>query len=82
MFSVFLAYILISDKPLDAKTVFVSFSLFNVLKYSTDFLNFAVRDSLKFFVAVKRINTFLNRKDVQEDNVQRDQQGTICNAPI
>ncbi|XP_056008627.1 ATP-binding cassette sub-family C member 3-like [Ostrea edulis] len=75
MFTVLLTYILISDTPLDAKTVFVSLSLFNVLKYSVDDLNYFVRDNLKFFVALKRINTFLNAVDIQEDSVERCQQG-------
>ncbi|XP_048752639.2 ATP-binding cassette sub-family C member 3-like isoform X2 [Ostrea edulis] len=74
IFTVFLTYIHISDTPLDAKTVFVSLSLFNVLRYSVDFLNYSVRNNLKFFVALKRINTFLNKLDIQEDNVERDPQ--------
>ncbi|XP_048752627.2 ATP-binding cassette sub-family C member 3-like isoform X3 [Ostrea edulis] len=73
--TVFLTYIHISDTPLDAKTVFVSLSLFNVLKYSVDYLYYCVRDNMRFFVAFKRINTFLNAVDIQEDNVERCQQG-------
>jgi hypothetical protein len=74
---VFLTYIHISDTPLDSKTVFVSLSLFNILKYSVDDLNFFFRDNLKFFVALKRITTFLNKADIQEGNVERDQKGNI-----
>ncbi|XP_056008623.1 multidrug resistance-associated protein 1-like isoform X2 [Ostrea edulis] len=73
--TVFLTYIHISDTPLDAKTVFVSLSLFNVLKYSVDYLNYSVRDNMKFFVALRRIDTFLNRTDIQKDNVERNEQG-------
>jgi hypothetical protein len=46
-----------------------------VLKYSIDNLNFSVRDSLKFLVALRRIQAFLNKMDIQQANVERNQRG-------
>ncbi|XP_078337789.1 multidrug resistance-associated protein 1-like isoform X2 [Crassostrea virginica] len=68
-FVVFLTYILINDQPLDAKTVFVSISLFNILKYSVDLLHISVMKSMKSAVAINRVNTFLNSPDLQQENV-------------
>ncbi|XP_061188834.1 multidrug resistance-associated protein 1-like [Saccostrea echinata] len=72
IFSTFFTYVRISDKPLDAKTAFVSLSLFNILRYAIDMMQIALRRNFIFFVAVKRINKFLNGPDIKEDVVQRN----------
>ncbi|XP_062618978.1 multidrug resistance-associated protein 1-like isoform X2 [Saccostrea cucullata] len=72
IFSMFFTYVHISDKPLDAKTVFVSLSLFNILRFAIDMIQMALRKTLNFVVAVKRISKFLNRTDIAEDVVQRN----------
>ncbi|XP_061189750.1 multidrug resistance-associated protein 1-like [Saccostrea echinata] len=72
IFSTFFTYVRISDKPLEARTIFVSLSLFNILRFAIDMIQVALRKNLNFFVAVKRINKFLNRTDIQEDVVQRN----------
>lgn len=71
IFATFLTYILINDKPLDAKIVFVSLSFFNILKFSIDLLSRSVQENMKFYVAIYRIQKFLNSDDLLEYNMKR-----------
>lgn len=71
IFATFLTYILINDKPLDAKIVFVSLSFFNILKFSIDILSRSVQENMKFYVAIYRIQKFLNSDDLLEYNMKR-----------
>lgn len=76
IFATFLTYILINDRPLDAKTVFVSLSFFNILKFSIEMLSRSVQENMKFYVAIKRVQKFLNSDDLIECNMKRmDQRG-------
>uniref|UniRef100_K1QJA3 Multidrug resistance-associated protein 1 n=1 Tax=Magallana gigas TaxID=29159 RepID=K1QJA3_MAGGI len=78
IFATFLTYILINDRPLDAKTVFVSLSFFNILKFSIEMVSRSVQENMKFYVAIKRIQKFLNSDDLIECNMKRMDQREIA----
>lgn len=78
IFATFLTYILINDKPLDAKIVFVSLSFFNILKFSIDILSRSVQENMKFYVAIYRIQKFLNSDDLLEYNMKRMNQRELA----
>ena len=66
-------YIYISeDNHLDAKTVFVSAFWFEMLRTVLFFIPIIYTDMLKATLALQRLDKFLNKKDIDTDNVSHD----------
>ncbi|XP_065214443.1 multidrug resistance-associated protein 1-like [Planococcus citri] len=68
----FAVYALSSEEHvLDAKTVFVSLSLFNILRFPLMALPMMISQLAQASVSVKRINKFLNSEDLNPDDVSK-----------
>ena len=70
----FLSYVLVDpeNNVLDAQTAFVSLSLFNTLQAPFVTIPYSVVNVVQGYVAIKRINNFLNSSDLDPNNVQKD----------
>ncbi|CAL8146547.1 unnamed protein product [Orchesella dallaii] len=63
-------YVLIDDsRVLDAQTAFVSLSLFNIMSQSLTFFPFLISAFIQAFVAVKRLNKYMNAEELIIDAV-------------
>ncbi|KAK7601472.1 hypothetical protein V9T40_008913 [Parthenolecanium corni] len=66
-------YVLSSDENiLDAKTAFVSLSLFNILRFPLTMLPMMISNIVQTSVSVKRINKFLNSEDLDPNAVSHE----------
>ncbi|XP_065206730.1 multidrug resistance-associated protein 1-like isoform X3 [Planococcus citri] len=69
----FAVYVLSSEKNvLDAKTAFVSLSLFNILRFPLSMLPMMISNLVQTSVSVKRINKFLNSEDLNSGDVTHE----------
>ncbi|CAC5385161.1 ABCC1 [Mytilus coruscus] len=66
----FATYIFMSsDHYLDAKKAFVAISLFNILRVAISFAPMAINKTIKASVSFRRLNKYLNSKDLNPTNV-------------
>ena len=68
-----------SDNVLTAETVFVSVSLFNIMRTPITLLPSCLMDVIKLFVSVKRVNRFLNAEELEtkdDDSPAMDKQSS------
>ncbi|XP_031350249.1 multidrug resistance-associated protein 1 isoform X4 [Photinus pyralis] len=66
-------YVLVDDSHvLDAKTAFVSLSLFNVLRFPLSMLPMMISNVVQTFVSIKRLNKFMNCEELDVNNVTHD----------
>ncbi|GFS09919.1 multidrug resistance-associated protein 1 [Elysia marginata] len=73
----YLTYVYISeDHYLDPRTAFVAISLFDVLRFSMNFLPSVVTDMVKAVISVRRIGNFLRQDDLDTDSVSHDSNST------
>ncbi|XP_054263384.1 multidrug resistance-associated protein 1 isoform X4 [Macrosteles quadrilineatus] len=69
----FAVYVLIDERNiLDAKTAFVSLSLFNILRFPLSMLPFLITNMVQTGVSIKRINKFMNSEELDPNSVQHD----------
>ena len=70
----FLTYVFVDpvNNVLDAQTAFVSLSLFNTLQAPFFLIPYSVVGVVQGYVAIKRINNFLNSTDLDPNNVTKD----------
>ena len=70
----FLTYVFVDpvNNVLDAQTAFVSLSLFNTLQAPFFLIPYSVVGVVQGYVAIKRINNFLNSSDLDPNNVTKD----------
>ena len=75
--SSFITYIYIDpeNNVLDAKTAFVSLSLFNTLQAPFFLIPYAVQCVVQASVSVTRINKFLNSEELDPNNTTNDEMG-------
>uniref|UniRef100_A0A0A9YH98 Multidrug resistance-associated protein 1 n=2 Tax=Lygus hesperus TaxID=30085 RepID=A0A0A9YH98_LYGHE len=66
----FAVYVLVDEKNvLDAKTAFVSLSLFNLLRFPLSMLPMMISNLVQVGVSVKRVNKFMNSEELDPDAV-------------
>ncbi|KAK4875040.1 hypothetical protein RN001_011462 [Aquatica leii] len=66
-------YVLVDEThELDAKTAFVSLSLFNVLRFPLSMLPMMISNMVQTFVSIKRLNKFMNCEELDSNNVLHD----------
>uniref|UniRef100_A0A0K8SLI1 ABC-type glutathione-S-conjugate transporter n=1 Tax=Lygus hesperus TaxID=30085 RepID=A0A0K8SLI1_LYGHE len=66
----FAVYVLVDEKNvLDAKTAFVSLSLFNLLRFPLSMLPMMISNVIQTGVSIKRINKFMNSEELDPDAV-------------
>ncbi|KAF5296657.1 hypothetical protein FQR65_LT10197 [Abscondita terminalis] len=66
-------YVLVDETHvLDAKTAFVSLSLFNVLRFPLSMLPMMISNMVQTYVSVKRLNKFMNCEELDSNNVTHD----------
>ena len=76
----FLAFIYSNpDNQLTADLIFVSLSLFNLIRTPLTLFPLALMDTIKLFVSVKRIKDFLNAEELEEFD-DEDQKGADSNG--
>ena len=69
----FATFVLIDEKNvLDSTTAFVSLSLFNILRFPLSMLPMMISSMVQASVSVKRINDFMNKDELDPNNVQHD----------
>ncbi|XP_063866337.1 multidrug resistance-associated protein 1-like isoform X3 [Scylla paramamosain] len=69
----FAVYVNVSpDNILDAKTAFVSLSLFNLLRFPLAMLPMLITSMVQAHVSLKRINRFMNADELDPNSVQGD----------
>ncbi|XP_045104031.1 multidrug resistance-associated protein 1-like isoform X4 [Portunus trituberculatus] len=69
----FAVYVNVSpDNILDAKTAFVSLSLFNLLRFPLAMLPMLITSMVQAHVSLKRINKFMNADELDTNSVQGD----------
>lgn len=69
--SSFATYVLIDDRNvLDANKVFVSLSLFNIIRIPLAVLPMLITNLSQYIVAVKRINKFLESEEIDPDSIK------------
>ncbi|KAL5281122.1 ABCC2.2 family protein [Megaselia abdita] len=69
----FATYVLVDEKNnLDAKTAFVSLSLFNILRFPLAMLPMLITNMVQTQVSVSRINKFMNSEELDPENVQHE----------
>ena len=62
------------NEPLDAQKIFVSITLFNLVRLSLIMLPCAIVDTIKLVVSVKRISDFLNADETHPEAVGKNTQ--------
>lgn len=74
----FATFVLIdNENVLTPEIVFVSLTLFNIMRQPMIFFPMAILQINQSFVGIRRINTFLNRDDIAKNNVQHDDDGNL-----
>ncbi|XP_063235793.1 multidrug resistance-associated protein 1-like isoform X1 [Bacillus rossius redtenbacheri] len=69
----FATFILVDETNiLDAKTAFVSLSLFNILRFPLSMLPMLITNLVQASVSVKRMNTFMNTEDLDPNSVSHE----------
>ncbi|XP_067624098.1 multidrug resistance-associated protein 1 isoform X4 [Eurosta solidaginis] len=69
----FATYVLIDESNvLDATKIFVSLSLFNILRFPLIMLPMLITNMVQTQVSVKRINKFMNSEELDPNSVQHD----------
>nr|CAD7454509.1 unnamed protein product [Timema tahoe] len=70
----FATFVLVDENNiLDAPTVFVSLTLFNIIRMPLSLMSNYVTAVVQANVSIQRINTFMNAEEVQPDIVSQDQ---------
>ena len=74
----FVTYIYLDplNNVLDSKTAFVSLSLFNTLQAPFFLLPYSIQTIVQAFVSIKRINKFLNAKELDPENTSNNSLNT------
>ncbi|XP_075974897.1 multidrug resistance-associated protein 1-like isoform X2 [Anticarsia gemmatalis] len=76
----FVCYVLVNDKEvLDAKKVFVTLSLFNILRFPMLMLPNVLSNVVQTYVSIKRLNKFLNSEELDTSIIDHnpDKSGQI-----
>lgn len=60
------------NNVLDASKIFVSISLFNIMRLPLTMFPWALTEGVKMFVSVNRINRFLNAEELDPDLVGKE----------
>lgn len=72
----FATYVLIDENNvIDANTAFVSLTLFNIMRMPLIVFPMAISGAMQCWVAINRIDKFLNSEDLVEDDVSHDDDG-------
>ncbi|XP_042224815.1 multidrug resistance-associated protein 1-like isoform X3 [Homarus americanus] len=66
------------ENVLDAKTAFVSISLFNLMQFPITMLPMMITSMVQAKVSLKRLNNFLNADELDPNNVSRDNTENSC----
>ncbi|CAB0007608.1 unnamed protein product [Nesidiocoris tenuis] len=70
----FAVYVLVDERNvLDAKTAFVSLSLFNLLRFPLSMLPMMISNVIQAGVSIKRINKFLNGEELDPNAVSHNE---------